>query len=75
MIYPSLDGYAALRQYGQTIFVIPGLDMIIVTTASLENHDPIFTLIKQHIVPAVENSRILRVQEPRLDVAPADGRA
>jgi CubicO group peptidase (beta-lactamase class C family) len=51
--YPSLGAYMALGKYGQTIFVAPGLDLVIVTTAQMENHDAIFQLIEQYIVPAV----------------------
>ncbi|MGE5222107.1 MAG: serine hydrolase domain-containing protein [Omnitrophica WOR_2 bacterium] len=51
--YPSLAAYSALGLYGQTIFVIPGSDLVIVTTAEMENHDEIFRLIEQYIVPAV----------------------
>jgi CubicO group peptidase (beta-lactamase class C family) len=51
--YPSLEAYTALGRYGQTIFVIPRLDLVIVTTAQIDNHDPIFELIEQYIVPAV----------------------
>jgi CubicO group peptidase (beta-lactamase class C family) len=54
--YPKWGAYAALGRYGQTIFVVPDMDLIIVTTAALENHDPIFDLIEQYIVPAVEPS-------------------
>jgi CubicO group peptidase (beta-lactamase class C family) len=54
--YPSLDAYAALGRYGQTIFVVPGADLVIVTTAQLDNHDAIFQLIEQYILPAVHNS-------------------
>lgn len=53
-LYPSLDAYTALGLEGQTIFVIPKLDLIVVTTASLEKHDPIFALIEQYVVPAVQ---------------------
>jgi CubicO group peptidase (beta-lactamase class C family) len=52
--YPRWEAYAALGRYGQTIFVIPDLNLIVVTTAALEGHDPIFDLIEQYIVPAVE---------------------
>jgi CubicO group peptidase (beta-lactamase class C family) len=54
--YPRWGAYAALGRYGQTIFVIPDLNLIVVTTAALEGHDPIFDLIDQYIVPAVEPS-------------------
>jgi len=39
-IYPSWGAYAALGRYGQTIFVVPNLDLIVVTTAQVEGHDP-----------------------------------
>ncbi len=51
-IYPSLNAYAALGLYGQTIFVIPEKDLIIVTTAGMEGHDRIFQLIEEFIAPA-----------------------
>jgi CubicO group peptidase (beta-lactamase class C family) len=54
--YPRWGPYAALGRYGQTIFVVPNLDLIVVTTAALDGHDPIFDLIDQYIVPAVEPS-------------------
>jgi len=54
--YPRWGAYAALGRYGQTIFVIPDLNLIVVTTAALDGHDPIFDLIEQYIVPAVEPS-------------------
>jgi hypothetical protein len=47
---------ATLGRYGQTIFVVPDLDLIVVTTAALEGHDPIFDLIDDYIVPAAEPS-------------------
>jgi CubicO group peptidase (beta-lactamase class C family) len=55
--YPSLEAYTALGRGGQTIFVVPRLDLIVVTTAELDNHDPIFQLIEQYIVPAVRDSQ------------------
>jgi CubicO group peptidase (beta-lactamase class C family) len=51
---PSLGAYAALGLYGQTIMVIPGSDLVIVTSAQMGSHDEIFRLIKQYIVPAVK---------------------
>jgi CubicO group peptidase (beta-lactamase class C family) len=53
--YPSLDAYTALGRYGQTIFVIPWADLVIVTTADLPDHDEIFDLIELYIVPALED--------------------
>jgi CubicO group peptidase (beta-lactamase class C family) len=55
-IYPRWGAYAALGRYGQTIFVIPEMNLIVVTTAQVEGHDPIFDLIDEYIVPAVEPS-------------------
>lgn len=53
--YPSLDAYTALGLYGQTIFVIPKLNLVIVTTAALDNHDKIFKLIDDYVVPAAQS--------------------
>ncbi len=51
--YPRWGAYTALGRYGQTIFVIPSLDLVVVTTGQLENHEPIYQLIEQYVVPAV----------------------
>jgi CubicO group peptidase (beta-lactamase class C family) len=51
-IYPNLNAYAALGLYGQTVFVIPEKDLIIVTTAGMEGHDRIFQLIEAYLAPA-----------------------
>ena len=50
--YPSLQAYTALGLYGQTIFVIPRLDLIVVTTAQLGSHEPVYKLIEDYVVPA-----------------------
>jgi CubicO group peptidase (beta-lactamase class C family) len=57
-IAPSVDGYTTLGRDGQTIFVIPKQNLIIVTTAlaPTHNHDGIFNLIAKYIVPAVKKS-------------------
>jgi hypothetical protein len=53
-IYPTHNAYAALGRGGQTIFVAPEQDLIVVTTADLPGgHDPIFALIDRFILPAV----------------------
>ena len=54
--YPSLAAYAALGLYGQTIFVVPGSNLVVVTTAQMDSHDAIFRLIEQYILPAVHQS-------------------
>jgi CubicO group peptidase (beta-lactamase class C family) len=51
-IYPTHNAFAALGRDGQTIFVIPDLDIIVVTTAQIAGHDPVFTLIDNYIIPA-----------------------
>ena len=52
--YPSLKAYTALGRDGQTVFVVPELDLIVVTTAETYGHDQIFQLIQQYILPAVQ---------------------
>ncbi len=52
--YPSSAAYAALGRYGQTIFVVPRFDLVVVTTAQLDSHDAIFQLIEQYVLPAVQ---------------------
>jgi CubicO group peptidase (beta-lactamase class C family) len=55
-IYTKYGAYAALGRYGQTIFVVPNAKLVIVTTAlSEENHDRIFALIDNYIMPAVKD--------------------
>ena len=55
-IYDKYGAYTALGRYGQSIFVVPNDNLVIVTTAlSEDNHDRIFALIDNYIVPAVKN--------------------
>jgi len=54
-IYPRHGAYTALGREGQTIFVVPKSDLIIVTTAATDNHDEIFQLIEDFILPAVQD--------------------
>jgi CubicO group peptidase (beta-lactamase class C family) len=51
--YPTGGAYAALGRYGQTIFVAPQQNLVVVTTAQLPNHDRIFELIETYVLPAV----------------------
>jgi CubicO group peptidase (beta-lactamase class C family) len=54
--YPTHGAYAALGRFGQTIFVIPDQNVVIVFTADLpDNHDRIFNLIDNYIIPSVTN--------------------
>jgi len=55
-ILPDLSGYAALGLYGQTVFVAPEQDLIVVTTAGAQDHDDIFRLIKDFILKAVQGT-------------------
>jgi CubicO group peptidase (beta-lactamase class C family) len=52
-VFPELGGYAALGRDGQTIFVAPEQDLIVVTTAGVQDHDEIFRLIQDFILRAV----------------------
>lgn len=51
--YPPVGAYAAWGLYGQTIFVIPGSDLVVVTTAEMDNDDEITGLVEKYILPAV----------------------
>ncbi len=53
-IYPTLKAYSAIGRGGQTVVVIPDLDLIVVTTAALPNSDPVFDLIERYVIPAVK---------------------
>lgn len=55
--YPQLNAYAALGYDGQTVFVIPQLDLLVVTTAATvkHDHDEIFALIEDYVIPAVQD--------------------
>jgi CubicO group peptidase (beta-lactamase class C family) len=53
-IYPAFGAYTALGRGGQTIFVVPDLDLIVVTTGALAGHEEVFNLIETYIVPAVQ---------------------
>jgi CubicO group peptidase (beta-lactamase class C family) len=54
-IHREIPAYMALGRGGQTIFVAPELDLIVVTTANLNGgHDPILDLIDDYIIPAAQ---------------------
>lgn len=53
-ISERLKGYAAMGRYGQTILVLPEQQIIVVTTARIDTHDPIFELVEEFIIPAVQ---------------------
>jgi CubicO group peptidase (beta-lactamase class C family) len=49
---PSLSFFAAIGRYGQSIFVVPGLDLVAVFTARIDSSDPETELLKKYIIPA-----------------------
>ncbi len=46
------EAYMALGRFGQTIYVKPDLDLVVVVTAQEDNHDRILKLIDTYILPA-----------------------
>ena len=53
-IYPSFSAYTAQGRYGQTIFVAPDQNLVVVTTAQVDEHDALFRLIEQYVIPAIK---------------------
>ena len=51
-IYPSLHAYAALGLGGQTVFVLPEQDLVVVFTADNTDHAELVELIEDYIIPA-----------------------
>lgn len=51
-IYPRYGAYAALGRAGQTVFVVPDQDLIVVTTAEMSGHAEVFRLIEEYILPS-----------------------
>jgi CubicO group peptidase (beta-lactamase class C family) len=51
-IYPTHHVYLAIGYDCQTIFVLPDLDMVVVTTGSITEPDLLFQLIDNYIIPA-----------------------
>ena len=52
--------FAALGRYGQCIFVVPKLDLVVVFTAHIDSNDPERDLLKNYIIPACTVIRIPR---------------
>lgn len=52
-VYPSYGAYVALGHLGQTIFVAPEADLIVVTTANIGDHAQIFQMIDEYIIPSI----------------------
>lgn len=54
-VYPPDGAYAAQGQGGQMIIVVPGSDLVFVTTAHLTGtNDLLFQLLEQYVLPAVK---------------------
>lgn len=49
---PAVPMYAALGRYGQSVFVVPSLDMVAVFTARIDSNDPEAELVRKYFVPA-----------------------
>ena len=50
-IYPPGPWFAALGRFGQGIFVVPSLDMVVVFTAKIDSNDPEAELMLKYIMP------------------------
>lgn len=53
-VYPEYNAYAALGRGGQTIFVLPELQLVVVATAGSAGHEAIFQLIEEYVITAVD---------------------
>ena len=51
-ISPQGGWFAALGRFGQCIFVVPSLDMVVVFTAKIDSNDPEAELLLKYIMPA-----------------------
>ena len=49
---PDVPFFAAIGRYGQCIFVVPRLDLVVVFTAHIDSNDPERELLKNYIIPA-----------------------
>ncbi len=54
--YPKWGAYSAKGRYGQLIFVIPELEIVVVFTARMDDDRPLVALIEDYIVPAVQST-------------------
>lgn len=49
--------FTAVGRYGQGIFVVPGLDLVVVFTAHIDSTDTEAELLKKYIIPACRTDR------------------
>lgn len=54
-VEPELGAYSASGRYGQHIYVHPASNLVVVTTAAADDGGPILDMIKEVILPAVED--------------------
>jgi len=65
-VYSDRHAYAALGRDGQTILVVPELNLIIVTTAELDGHQEVFRLIDDFVLPSVNRATILPTEGQKI---------
>jgi CubicO group peptidase (beta-lactamase class C family) len=53
-VFTDSDMYAAQGLYGQKIYVVPDLELVIVFTANMANTSPIHELVEDWILPAAQ---------------------
>ena len=60
-IHPYLNMFSAQGRYGQSIFVLPDEDIIVVFTADLSDADPYpyLTIIENFVLPSIMNNKII----------------
>jgi CubicO group peptidase (beta-lactamase class C family) len=52
---PAHRAYAARGRYGQLIYVVPDLNLIVVGTAAAESDEALIALIREEIIPAIKS--------------------
>ena len=53
-IHPRLGGYAALGRGGQMVYVAPEKDLVFVATADDLDHSPLWRLVEEYVLPAIQ---------------------
>jgi CubicO group peptidase (beta-lactamase class C family) len=60
---PAVPFFAARGRYGQAIFVVPSLDLVVVFTAHIQPIDPEQELLESYIIPACTTTSWARDRE------------